>query len=292
MNLVSRYSVRDPNVLASTASESLGKTKSDSQKVPLSSLNEQQTSTVKLVMGAGSSNYSEWNIDDMLCSQERKSGEMLGAGNGETRRWQVGHRWWYWLWHRHRIKLFFKIMIILEQGEWSIAKDIGPFFRRWNARHRQTFYDLSECLCFRHWKHLYSCGKIFRQFTFHQKYRWRSHYKADVRHIWKVDSGTINWDVRSVSYQPRKIPHGYNYRWLMMKKSSVSHMQWFVVFYNSVSCLWKGESEPSIKYCLGRTVGFVQYRTLDAIDGEQMEFEWNIFQASLYCSSSTKSKRS
>ena len=45
MNLVSRYSVRDPNVLASIAPESLGKTKSESQNVPLSSLNEQQTRT-------------------------------------------------------------------------------------------------------------------------------------------------------------------------------------------------------------------------------------------------------
>ena len=36
MNLASLYSVRNPNVLASTASESLVKTKSESQKVPLS----------------------------------------------------------------------------------------------------------------------------------------------------------------------------------------------------------------------------------------------------------------
>ena len=45
MNLVSRYSVRDPNVLSSTASESPRKTESESQNVPLSSLNEQQTRT-------------------------------------------------------------------------------------------------------------------------------------------------------------------------------------------------------------------------------------------------------
>ena len=45
MNLVSRYRVRDPNVLAWTASESPGNTKSDSQNVPLSSLNVQQTSS-------------------------------------------------------------------------------------------------------------------------------------------------------------------------------------------------------------------------------------------------------
>ena len=79
MNLVSRCSVRNPNVLASTASESPEKTNSESQKVPLSSLNEQQPRTGRLVKGASSSNYSEWNIDDTWSSQEWKSGEMLGA---------------------------------------------------------------------------------------------------------------------------------------------------------------------------------------------------------------------
>ena len=41
-NLVSRYRVRDPNVLASTASESPVNTKSESQVVPLNSLNVQK----------------------------------------------------------------------------------------------------------------------------------------------------------------------------------------------------------------------------------------------------------
>ena len=45
MILVSRCSIRNPSVLASTASESLVKTKSESQNVPLSSWTEQQTST-------------------------------------------------------------------------------------------------------------------------------------------------------------------------------------------------------------------------------------------------------
>ena len=82
MNLVSRYSARDPNVLASTASESPGKTKTESQEVPVSSWNEQQPRTGRLVIGAGSSNYLEWNIDDKWSSQEWKSGEMLGARTG------------------------------------------------------------------------------------------------------------------------------------------------------------------------------------------------------------------
>ena len=34
------------------------------------------------MLGAGSSNYSEWNIDDKWSSQEWKSGEMLGARRG------------------------------------------------------------------------------------------------------------------------------------------------------------------------------------------------------------------
>ena len=74
-NLLSRYRVRDANVLASTASESPGKTKSESQNVPLSLLHVQQTSTGRPVLGASSSNYSEWNIDNKWSSQVWKSGE-------------------------------------------------------------------------------------------------------------------------------------------------------------------------------------------------------------------------
>ena len=81
VNLVSRCSVRDLHVLASTASESPGKTRCESQ-IPLSSWNEQQPRTVRLVMGARSSNYSEWNIDEKWSSQEWKSDEMLEARTG------------------------------------------------------------------------------------------------------------------------------------------------------------------------------------------------------------------
>ena len=45
---------------------------------------------------------------------------------------------------------------------------------------------------------------------------------------------------------------------------------------------WKDEREPTIKLCMGRQVDVVQkssseYRALGTIDGEPMEFEWNIF---------------
>ena len=50
MTLVSRCSARDPNVLASTASERKGKTRYESQ-IPLSSWKKQQPRTGRLVMG-------------------------------------------------------------------------------------------------------------------------------------------------------------------------------------------------------------------------------------------------
>ena len=81
MSLVSRCSERNPNVLASTASESPGKTKYESQ-IPLSSWNEQQPRTLRPVMGASSSDYSEWNMDDKWSSREWKSDEVLEARTG------------------------------------------------------------------------------------------------------------------------------------------------------------------------------------------------------------------
>ena len=82
MNLVSRYCARGPNVFASTASASPGKTKFESQNVPLSSFDVQQTRTGRPVLGASSSNYLEWNIDDKRSSQVWKSGEMSNTSTG------------------------------------------------------------------------------------------------------------------------------------------------------------------------------------------------------------------
>ena len=45
----------------------------------LRSWNEQQPRTVRPVVGASSSDYSEWNIDEKWSSQDWKSDEMLEA---------------------------------------------------------------------------------------------------------------------------------------------------------------------------------------------------------------------
>ena len=63
-------------MLASNASESPGKTRSESQ-LPLSSWNEQHRRTVRPVEDAYSSSYSEWNVDEKWSSQEWKSDEVM-----------------------------------------------------------------------------------------------------------------------------------------------------------------------------------------------------------------------
>ena len=71
------------------------------------------------------------------------------------------------------------------------------------------------------------------------------------------------------------------YLWSMMKKSfSISHAK-SDVFSHSVLCLGKVNHNQHQKL-LGNSswTGFKdssQYKTLDTIDGEPMEIEWNIF---------------
>ena len=81
MNLVSRCSERTPDVLASTASESLGKTKCESQ-LPLSSWTEQHLRTGRLDKDAYSSSYSEWNANKNWSSQKWKSDELMEVRTG------------------------------------------------------------------------------------------------------------------------------------------------------------------------------------------------------------------
>ena len=98
-------------MLASTASESPVKTKSERQNVPLSSLNVQQQRIGRLVLGASSLNYLEWNIDDKLSSQEWKFDEVLEARTVRPVSEQPAGLFTV------TIRPFAKIKIILAEGE-------------------------------------------------------------------------------------------------------------------------------------------------------------------------------
>ena len=77
------------------------------------------------------------------------------------------------------------------------------------------------------------------------------------------------------------ILHGNIYLRSMMKKSSVSRMQRFSFFSDSVLCLGKMNENPqSNTVWEDKLMWFKsspQNRALDTIDGEPLEFEWNIF---------------
>ena len=76
---------------------------------------------------------------------------------------------------------------------------------------------------------------------------------------------------------------------------SLSHAKVYL-FSDSVLCLGKVNQNPTSNTVWEQQLDWFkdssQYRTLDTIDGEPMEFEWNISQDSLHCSSSKKSKSS
>ena len=188
MNLCSRYSARDPNVLASTASESPGKTRYESQ-ISLSSWTEQHLRTGRPVKDASSSDYSELNIDEKWSSQEWKSDEMLEARTGRPVNGQPFTQ------HTDKFviddddmdshtatesNLSQKVTVILAQGERSIAKDVGPVFKRCNARHRQAFFNLGNVYVFNIGSICIHVKEILRKFTFHQKHKEQSHFETGV----------------------------------------------------------------------------------------------------------------
>ena len=76
---------------------------------------------------------------------------------------------------------------------------------------------------------------------------------------------------------------------------SLSHAK-FYVFSDSVLCFGKMSENPQSNTVWEDKLTWFksssQYRTLDRLDGKQMEFEWNISQDSIRCSSATKSKSS
>ena len=205
MNLVSRCSERTTDILASTASESPGKTRHENQ-LPLNSWNEQHQRTRRLVLDAYSSNYSEWNADKNWSFQEWKFDELM-----EVRTRRLVYEQPLGLFTSHTDKFIVddddvdcdtdaeSDMSLLSRSflhrvndrVWKVQYQS---FKRCNTRQQQTFFNVESVIVFdigSIWIH----GKeLLRNFTCHQKYKIWSHNETDVRHIWKLHKRTIRWD--------------------------------------------------------------------------------------------------
>ena len=232
MNLVPRYRVRDPNVLVSTASESPGKTKSESQNVLLSSLNVQQTCTVRPVLGASSSNYSEWNIDDKWSSQVWKSGEMSGT-NTERPVYD---------------KFVIDDMDCDTATESNFSLKSRSFLHRVSDRLRKMLDNsqkmhcktstnvlwFEECLCLRHWKHLYFWERITKTICIPSKIKGKISLKNGCSRYLKSWYWNNRMRFLECLISAGRVLHGSSYLWSTMKKSSVSRIRRFM--YSQVLC--------------------------------------------------------
>ena len=143
-SLVSRCRVRDPTVLASTASENPVNTKSEGQNVHLSPLKVQQTGTErlpsnKLVIGIDKDSDTATESDFSL-----KSRSFLNRVNDRLRK-------------------------MLNRSSESM-QDMENVFLIW----RMFMSSTVEASVFM---------RISQTITFHQKYRVKYHFKADVRDI-------------------------------------------------------------------------------------------------------------
>ena len=293
MNLVSRCSVRDPNVFASTASESPEKTKSESQNVPLSSWNEQQPRTVRPVMGASSSNYSEKNIDDKWSSQEWKSGEMWGARTVRPVSEQPFTQ------HTDRFviddddmdsntatesDLSLKSRSFLHKLSDRVAKDVGSIFKRCNTRQQQRFFffwwmfmtstlEASEFMGKNYSENLHSLKNTGNNLTMKQMF--------DISEKLMVEQSDEIFGVSQISWEdsPWKQLSLVNDEEVI----SLSHAKVYV-FPDSVFCLGKVNerwirTQHQILFGKNSWVGSkIHHNTkfLDTIEGKPMEFEWNI----------------
>ena len=229
----------------------------------------QQTSTGRPALGASSSNYSEWNIDDKWSFQVWKSGEMSNTSTGRP--------------------VYDKFVIDDDMDsdtatESNLSLRSRSFLNRVNDRLRKMLDQSSKDAM----QDIDSIGSIcihgkelLRQCTLHQKYRKGSHNEQmfDISEKLIVGQSDEIYGVNTINWYDSSWKHSS----LIGDEEviSLSHAAKVYVFSDSVLCLGKVNQNPTSNTACEQQLDWFkdssQYRTLDTIDGEPMEFEWNIF---------------
>ena len=140
--------------------------------------------------------------------------------------------------------------------------------------------EYGECLCLRLWKHLYSWERITQTIYIPSKIQGEISLKRRCSRY--LNSWYWNNRMRFLEcLKPvGKVLHENSYLWSMMKKSSVSRLQRFT--YSQILCyVLERWIRTHYQILLGEKLNWFksssQFITLDKIDGEPMELEWNIF---------------
>ena len=122
--------------------------------------------------------------------------------------------------------------------------------------------------------------ELLRQFTFHQKYR-RSHNETDVRHIWEIDIRTIRRDLWSEYNQlGRFFMEVSIFGWWRWSHLSLAH-KCLRIFRLCIRLLgrWTRTHNQIMHGKTDWRGSKVHQNTepLDKINGEPLEFQWNIY---------------
>ena len=123
--------------------------------------------------------------------------------------------------------------------------------------------------------------ELLRTFALHQTYRERSHLKQmfEISEKLIVEQSDEIYGVNTISW----VDSSWKQLSLVDDEEliSLSHTKIYV-FSDSVLCLGKMNQNPTSNSAWEEKLSWFksssQYRTLDTIDGEPMEFEWNISQ--------------
>ena len=231
------------------------------------SWNEQQPRTVRLMMGASSSDYSEWNIDEKWSSQEWKSGVMLGARTGRP----VGGQQFTQEIDKFVIKdddmdsdtatesnislksqsflrrVNDRVRKILDHSSTDATQDIDKRSLIWWMFMTSTL-EASVFMGKNYSEHIHSVKNKENDLTLKQMF--------DISE--KVDSRTIRWDFWSVSNQLGRFSMETIFGQWWRSHQSLACKVLRILRFCVMSWKDESESEPSIKYCLRRTVELVQ----------------------------------
>ena len=164
-----------------------------------------------------------------------------------------------------------RFRIILAQDERSSAKEAEPILKTKDSdKHSMMWW-----IC----NHLYACWRITQTIGIPSKIQKNSQWNRCSTYTWEIDIRkneicgvkTINWESSSWKYLS------------LIGDEEVSSLQRTKVYVFSDSVLYLGkanenpQSNTAWKKRLTWLTSSSKYRALDKIDGESMEFEWNIF---------------
>ena len=240
----------------------------------------QQTGTASPALGACSSNSSEWNNDDKRSSQVRKSGEMSKTSTG---------------------KLVSNELVIDIDMDSNIATESNlslrarSFLNRVNDRLRKILDHSSEDAMQDSNKHAL-IWRVFVSSILEASLFMGMNYSDNLHSIKNTGENITVKQMFEISEQlileQWSEIYGVNpinwenslWKQLSLVNDeeviSLSHAK-VHVFSDSVLCLGKVNQNPTSNTVWEEQLGWFKdsppYRTLDTIDGEPMEFEWNIF---------------